>query len=235
MGLQIRCTHNQAARIFIILVAADLCLTAAYLFTHLGYPDLRMGPLRLALDVDAEISIPTWFSSMQYFAAGVLLFAAAGNNQHGHHISSAYLRLGGLLFLLLSIDESAALHEKMTTIAKNAGQEWMLINGHAAWLFLYAVLFVSAAMLGAKQLKSLWQHCRAEMRIGLAGALLLAAGAVGFEISSYSFMGDEAGAARTYMWLVATEELFEMLGMSIVLYATLRLATKLSARDDAQP
>lgn len=225
MGVQVRFSDQEAAGIFVALASAEVLLASVYLLIHGDYIDIPWWSLRQMVDMDAEISIATWFSSIQYFVVAVILYAAAKNNLRRVHVSSAYLIFGALLFLVLSVDESAALHEKITNAAKSIKQDWMLINGHAAWLAVYATLFVLAVVVCIRQLLSLWKYYRTEALIGMCGVIVLATGAVGLEILSYRFM---AAGGRAYVMIVTGEEFLEMLGVSIVLYAVVRLATRLT-------
>ena len=68
---------GDAKNLVAILLGVELLLVFAYILTHIIAPGPSLGPLRNFLDVDREVSIPTWFSSVQLFALGVVLLLQA--------------------------------------------------------------------------------------------------------------------------------------------------------------
>ena len=74
-GFQIQYTAGAARRLFRMLLCAEVILAAAYIFAHIIAPGLRLGPIRNFLNVDREVSIPTWFSATQLFFLAAVLWS----------------------------------------------------------------------------------------------------------------------------------------------------------------
>jgi hypothetical protein len=87
-------------------------------------------------DMDLEANLPTWFSSVLMFAAACLLWAVA----HSDSRHARRWRFLAFVFLCMSIDETAQLHETLGWTLKNAFQVSGLL--HFAWVLL-AIPFVA--------------------------------------------------------------------------------------------
>ncbi|MEX2124579.1 MAG: hypothetical protein WD795_11865 [Woeseia sp.] len=190
--------------------------------------------MRPLFDLDSEKSLSTWFSAIQLFAVGALLFLAAMNNGQKEYLSNFALTVAGLVFIWLSADEDVQLHENLTYMARHFGLSRISFVGEwGAWIIAYAALGLLGVALGAKHLNALWRHFNSVAVVGLAGAVTYVIGAVGFEIASFPLRNSEATLTLNLI-AVAFEEFFEMVGISIILYATLILANRLSTARDPQ-
>lgn len=228
MNVRIEYTDSDLRKIFISLLAIVCMLVFIYGVIHIWKPYKPWGAARELFDLDAETTIPAWFSSIQLFVLGGVLFLASKNNQRKQHLPSALLLAGSVFFIFLSADEGAAIHEKMTDVAVNLNIKWMLFKGdHGAWISVYFLLAMVALIFVSPYLRKLWIHFRRETGIALFGLLVFVMGGIGFEIISYLFLrADET--ARLYKMEVACEEFFEMSGVSIMLYAVLLLTKTIS-------
>jgi hypothetical protein len=224
-----------ARHLFYWLIAVELGFALAYVAIHILWPELTWGPFRPLSDLDGENSLSTWFSVVQLFFVGALLIFAALNNQRKHQLSNVALTIAGLVLIVLSIDEEAQLHENLGYTARSFGlDELPLVGRWMAWIWAYAAIGILALGFAAKHLIALWTHFRPAAVIGLAGAMIYLIGAIGFEIVSFPFRGSED--TRTMQNIAQTiEEFLEMLGVSVVLYATLNLASRLSTRFELEP
>jgi hypothetical protein len=196
-------------------------------------PESTWGPLRPLTDLDGENSLSTWFSVTQLFVVGAVLMIAAVVNQRSYLLASRALVAAGLVFIALSIDEEAQIHENLTYTAKHFGAHQLPFVGQwNAWIVAYAALGLLATVLAAKHLMALWKHFRPVAVVGGAGALIYVIGAVGFEIASFPFRGSVA--TRNLQLLAQTiEEFLEMLGVSVILYAALTLTSRVSMAGEA--
>src|SRR5690606_19543507 len=95
--------------LILALFAADVALSAAPLIDQLaGSPFNR---LRNFIDVSREASLPTWYSSMQWFCAGVLFALAPLYAWRRRLPGMAALAGLALVCLVFSADEVAGMHE----------------------------------------------------------------------------------------------------------------------------
>ena len=235
MSLAIHYTDAQARRAVYWVVAIDCAFALAYIVIHIWQPELPWGPLRPLFDLDREISLPTWFSVVKLFAVSAVLFLAALNNRQKEYLSTFPLMVAGLIFVWLSADEGAQIHENITYMARHFGQEWMLFSGeYGAWMIVYAALGLLGMALGVKHLIALWRHYNFVAQVGLTGAAIFVIGAVGFEIASFPLRESEATLTLKLITVVF-EEFFELFGITVILYATLILAKRLSTSRDVKP
>ena len=228
MSLSITYDRAQARRAAFGLAAIEGGFALAYVVVHILFPERAWGPLRPFFDLDGEKSIPTWFSTIQLFAVGALLFLAAANNRQELYLASAGLYIAGLVFVFLSADEAVQIHENLTYMSRDAGLSELSFIGHwGAWIVAYAVLGLIGLAFGARHLWALWRNFRPIAVWGMVGAFIFFLGAVGFEIASFPFR-NSAEAETIELSAIAIEEFLEMLGVTIILYATLVLANQLS-------
>lgn len=230
MEVRIRCTPGAATKLLLSLILLDLAFLGAYIPIHILAPEVSWGPARGLFDLDAEPSIPAWFSSIQLFVTGAVLWAAAQNNRRKQHLSSTFLVAAGVVFIFLSMDEAAAVHEKITLVVLKLEMDWLLFKGgHGAWIPLYMGLGLIGLLVAAPYLYKTWVHFRREAVMALRGFVVLVSGAVGLEILSYLFLRANSSATTLYRVEVACEEFLELAGASIILCAVLLLADAVSS------
>lgn len=214
-----------------LLIAVELTLAGMYVVVNNAMGPWRLRPL---FDMNAEANIPAWFSSLQLFAIGFVLFLAASSSLRRADGLAGLLRVLGVGFVFLSMDEAAMVHEKVTDVL--AGEAWAprFRDNHGIWMFVYGA--VGVALLAAMH-RSLWRICRLYprdvARVGMGLAVLLA-GAVGVEVIGYE-MGLEGRPTPVLTTYVAIEEFCEMLGASLVLVASLRFALHPATQTVKQP
>lgn len=154
------------------------------------------------LDLDAEESFGTWFSSGMLLMASVFMFhhcrvlRAQGTEWHRWWLA---LAIG---FLVLSIDEVVALHELLNTFLEDTS--WTVIG------------FPILVVVGLSFLPFLWAlRWRTGLLFVLAGAIY-GGGAVGVE----HYSGAEVNSLH-YNMLTTLEEGMEMFGVILFIYALL--------------
>ncbi len=229
MKFEIYYTLQEAKKILRWLIILELILVAFYVVTNIVLIDLPLGSIRKIFDLNQDLSIPAWFSSVQLFIVSLLLYIAYSSNQRKLELPSSFLLLGILFFVFLSIDEGAAIHEKITIAARKLDLNWLMFDGNSgAWIAVYSFLGLVGGLVTFRYFRLLWKHFRHETQIALAGAFLFVMGAVGFEVISYLFL---QSGSTLHKVEVIFEELFEMSGISIILYAVLLLIKSISFSD----
>lgn len=227
--------RSQAAgKLLVGLIGLEVFFAVAHLFIFV-WPGVPWDIFRLLLDLDNEVAVTTWFSTVQLFLIGVILLIAAWTNREKNHGLSATLALGGLLFVFLSADEGGAIHERVSLVIADRELDALLFpGGHGGWISVYAVLG-AVFLLGAgvflwRPLRWMWQQFTRECLIMLGGFATIVVGAVGFEIISYFFLRS-GSTPDLYQLEVAIEEFLEMAGASVILYATLEITGALCSEE----
>ena len=165
-------------------------------------------------NVNREGNIPTWFASTMLLACAVLLvlIALAVRRQRGRY--GRHWRGLALIFLYLTVDEAAAIHEKLTIPL----QESLGASGYVyfAWVLVGLPFAVVVGLLYVRFLLHLPGRTRTLFLI--AGALYVGA-ALGIEaIGANRWFADD-GTSLAYSAIGTVEELFEMLGVVVFIYA----------------
>ena len=62
---QVSYSQDDAKHLLIFLLGFEILLVLGFCIVWIIAPDLKWGPISLFLDVDREVSIPTWFSTVQ--------------------------------------------------------------------------------------------------------------------------------------------------------------------------
>lgn len=167
-------------------------------------------------DLDREANFPTWFAAAQWLClAGLLVIVSGRERVQGHRSEATATAVLAVLCGFFSLDEAAGLHERLADPAGRSFALPLYAGGHVNWLLIYAVIGLALLLLISP---GLWRYARdrfANTWRFAAGAIMVLAGGVGVEILFYEqiFYG-------TYQVLV--EEVLELCGVSVMLWACLR-------------
>jgi hypothetical protein len=235
-GLRARVQHEPTRHIDLVLRprgVARLCaaviamLVGAHLLSQIarfGFARAYLMGLTGKVYLGAEASIPNWFSTLLLLACAITLFAiGAGAERH-----AAYWRGLAIIFVALSLDESAALHDLaapfftgvIASLARVVGGPFIGLAHKPgyAWLVPGVVVTVAVAASYVRFLAALPRPTR--VRFLVAGAIYIA-GAVGFEALDGWYSGLYGSGNVTFVTLLTIEETLEMVGASLFLYALL--------------
>lgn len=207
--------------LFYIALVLSLIYSSLIIFVDNFHADTWFGPLAL-FNVNAEVSIPTWYSQFQLLLTAILALFIG-------YIATSYKAywfwLSGI-FLYLSIDEGSGIHELTSSLVTKT---FNLTPGPIfSWILLFGLAFAVIGIIYYRMVSSL---PRPVNKLIILGALVFVAGAIGFEIIGSwiaSQSGNEKGIA--YGLIVGVEEFLEMVGISIFIYALLLYIEKLSGR-----
>lgn len=166
--------------------------------------------------VNVEESIPTWFATLILFgAATLLMIIAVGKRKSQNQFAWHWTGLA-LVFLYLSMDEGAAIHEIASTpIEEGFGTSGFFAFG---WLVVGIPCVVILGLLYTRFLLHL--PSRTRKLFILAGAMYVG-GAVGIEGISANQFDSGGGITFTYLAIATIEEYFEMTGIVIFIYGLL--------------
>jgi len=164
-----------------------------------------------------ENNIPTWYSSSQLLVVGLALMLFAHRRSQRMGWFDWRLALPPMFLLLLSLDETASLHERM-----GEGLETLLASMNTGtgmrvgtWTLICGPLFLIGLWLLARLTKPIWHSYRPVARKFAVGFALLFVSAVGGELIMSAVPADSiAEKAETFF-----EELGEMVAVTIMLWA----------------
>jgi len=178
----------------------------------LGNP--RIFGLVFMFDFASERNVPTLFSSFSLATAGLLLsLIAASHRRAGEHWGQ-WATLA-LVFLFLSLDEVAEIHERLIDPVRNTLHASGVL--FFAWIIPYGLALIA---LAAIYLRFLLRLPRETMKMFLVSGLIYVSGAVGLEMAGGMHF-ETHGNDFLYAVFYTFEELFEMLGVALFIYALL--------------
>ena len=172
---------------------------------------MSQGQLRFA--PDAEQNFPTWFSSFSLLSCAVLLGLLSLGQRAARQRGWLYWVGLSVLFVVMSIDEVATIHEftgrVVTLFHKFTGlleYSWLVVG--------LPLIFVLVLVYGRW-----WWRLPPRTRLLFAlAAVIFLVGAVVFEMAEGYIEGTYGMNQPATIILVFIEELFEMLGEAVFIY-----------------
>lgn len=227
---------NTPRRVFLGLMALLLVLVGLHLLTQwlmdrasveqIVRYDLPTYRLRFRLlNMDREMSLPAWVSSMLLLGVGGLMMLASWAQRvraRGGVLGWAVL---GLFFVGLSLDESAAIHEVLVNRVQDALGEYATGLLFYAW-YLPVLLMGAALLLGL--LPFLLRLPRRTFWLLAMGVGVYLLGAVGFE-AVMGMLVEPTGSDEPplqhpgggLVLVLLLEEGLELVGVAVLIYAML--------------
>ena len=213
-------SRQQARKLFLTLICLELLLVVIYGTD--AWVQGSAGQLHSLIDLDAEGNLPAWFSSFQLALIAIAFWVLAARFRATQRPSRRFLRACSAFFLLLSIDETAMFHERITESLGSRYLDWVPVyaGNHPGDAIICAMILVACVAAAFPHLRGLWQMSSRFSLIAAAGAAIYVTGAAVLESAGYKIL--RAGSTLSlYRAEVAVEEFFEMLGASLILYAVL--------------
>lgn len=180
----------------------------------------RFEPLIKLVDLGRENNLPTWYSSTALFINAVLLGLIGWvKRQEGAPYAKHWLGLAGI-FLFLSVDEAASIHELTSGIAVKLLERLGLMSDYFyyGWL-IFAI--VAVMIVGVSYLQFLIDLPTQTRLWFLFAGFLYVGGAVGLELFESKIFATEQSVTLTFALLVVVEEGMEMFGVVASIYAAL--------------
>ncbi len=159
---------------------------------------------------DGEKNFPAYYSSLAILLASLLLFIIALTKKDGRKNYFYWLGLS-FVFLYLSFDELFRIHERLTPLAK----EFFPASDLIGWWVPVGIILLPLSLIYLRFIFNLPKRTR---NLFVVSGLIFILGAVGFEILGGKAL-DANGRDITYAVLYTIEELLEMLGIVIFIYA----------------
>jgi len=207
-----------AAVLLLIVSGLALASTIARMAIIRVGPDRYRGLMEVAarFDLDHEINIPTWYASMALMACALLLAMITVARKQAGARYVIHWGLLALIFAYLSMDETAVLHEIMSVpFRRRLGTRGLL---YFAWIIPAGVCVCAFALAYVRFLLHLPR--KTARWFVLAGALYVG-GALGVESIGGACADWYGFYSMRYLVAMTAEEVLEMLGIVVFLYALL--------------
>lgn len=163
--------------------------------------------------VDAEVSIPTWYGQSILLVAAGLLFLIAKTVRR----DKRYWYILAVVVLFASIDEGASVHELLIVPLR----ELLSISAgplYYTWVIVYGLGLLAAMLFFLRFFGRLLRKTRLLL---IAALTVFLAGALGMEMIGGWIISQPDIDWQYYALSVGLEELLEMLGVAILIYALL--------------
>lgn len=209
-------------------ILAVITLHMMVMVVWFGFGHDQMKGVVAFFNVYDEQNLPTFFSSVQLVIASILLALCAFDckQNQGKHFKH-WVGLS-LIFLFLSLDETAQLHEKTLVVTRNLfGTSGLFLY---AWIIPFGLFAVGVLVAYSRFLLDL--PTRTSLVFVLAGAIFVT-GAIGMEMLEGRLYEIKGGFKNIeYMSLVTVEEILEMAGVFIFIGGLLSYLTADGRRLD---
>ncbi len=180
------------------------------------FQHLRLGQVRRQLHLESEANLTTWYSSATLLVCSYLLYTIAWHRRRERDRFTTHWMLLALVFVFLSIDETAMLHEA-TIMPLHA----ML---HPSGIFVYAwvipaiPLVAAFAFINFRFVMSLPPLTRVQFVV--AGAVYVG-GALGLEMAEGAIASSLGDKSLVMLFARGLEEILEMTGLLLFIRALL--------------
>jgi hypothetical protein len=226
---------QQARRVFLFMLGLEGMLAAFYWLDILSGSPVPV--LHALVDLDGEGNLPAWFSSLQLAMISLCLGYLAYRQRPTDKPSRGFLALLAAVFLLWSADETAQLHERLTGWIGLRYVDWLpgFLYEHKLMVMVLIVVLSAIARLLWADVLAFWRAHRQASRMAILGFCVVFLGGAVLETIGYKFFLDGT-TPLLYQTEVCFEEVFEMLGASMILYSTSLLAlSKAEAVEKTKP
>ena len=212
-------------KLALTLALIVLCLLLGHVITqsvkiHYGYKTL--GGIIPEFDLNSENNIPTWYSSSALLLASALLAMIALVKLQWQETYARHWVVLAVIFLFLSMDEAASIHEKGSELALLIMPSLVDSGYLSRYLYFAWVVFgVPFVLLFSLAYLRFLIHLPAKTRsLFVLAGIIYVGGALGVEMlgARDAYLYGE-GRPFEHSMLILWEEGFEMSGIVVFIYA----------------
>ncbi|TLY18729.1 MAG: hypothetical protein E6K66_11855 [Nitrospirae bacterium] len=212
-------------KLALTLALVVLCLLLGHVITqsvkiYYGYNTL--GGIIPEFDLNSENNIPTWYSSSALLLASALLAMIALVKLQWQETYARHWVVLAVIFLFLSMDEAASIHEKGSELALLIMPSLVDFGYLSRYLYFAWVVFgVPFVLLFSLAYLRFLIHLPAKTRsLFVLAGIIYVGGALGVEmLGARDFYLYGEGRPLVHSMLILWEEGFEMFGIVIFIYA----------------
>jgi hypothetical protein len=208
-------------RLIVLLLAADVALALIPLIDYAaGHPFPRLSNL---FNLDTESTVPTWYSSMQWFCGGAMFALFATHAWHSRMRGALSIAVLALACLTFSMDEIAGIHERLgfaaDALMSQGSRQGTALWSTGVWPFvvgLPAIGLIALAVRGTRHI-FLARAPRALLLV-IVGFVVMFSGALGVELAA-NLVPATAPHGGLFLTQVVVEEFLEMLGVTLIAWS----------------
>jgi hypothetical protein len=163
-----------------------------------------------------EANISAWYSSSTLLFCAALLAVIAVAKRINSDDYVLHWAVLSLIFLYLSVDEAAVLHEMAIKPMR------AMLNPSGLFYYAWIIPALIAVLIFVVAYLRFLTHLPMKTRLlFIASGALFVSGAIGLESVSGLFAGSDGTRSLTWELITILEELFEMLGVVLFIYTLL--------------
>lgn len=172
----------------------------------------------LRFDLDAEVSVPTWYSQVLLLFASVLAGYIAVQKYAARDVYRHYWAVLSAVMFYVSMDEGSSLHETFGFLEINRLLGMTSSYFNFGWVI---PAFFFLGILGLIFLRFWWNLPTKTKRLFAISAVVYVVGAGGIEMVSahYLAVNNDWNSAMYQLVLIPLEEGLEMVGAVLFIYA----------------
>jgi len=203
-----------------LLFAADCALALIPVIDFAaGHPWPRLSNL---FNLDQEQTIPTWYSSMQWFCAGAMFASFASHAWHRRMRGALCITALALACLVFSVDEIAEIHERLgfaTDAFMSSGtREGTALWSTGLWPFLIGIPVIAAIAIVVRGTRHVFlARAPRALVLLIVGFIVMFTGAVVVELVANLVSAEKHSAA--FLAQVVVEETLEMFGVTLIAWS----------------
>lgn len=215
--LRVSLSPHRLTRFLLVFILSLVAFSFFLKFSLYFLPDYPLRDTLISLfDINKEQNIPALYSwSALLFSAMLLATIAQVKKIVGDRYVSHWRALA-IIFVYLSVDEAISLHEKFVEPVRNRLNTGGIF--YYAWVIPASILVVIFGLTFSKFLMALPPKTK---RLFLIAGTVFVAGALGLEMVSGVYADGSDSDNIVMAALTSIEELMEMLGIVIFIYALL--------------
>jgi hypothetical protein len=219
-GSTMKIEMNTAKIVTFLSVAAAVFILAniimLIIYFSIGDPDKF--PFIQLIDLDQEANLPTLFSSIILLVSAFLFYLLSKNTVQQRSGDKRYWFGLSLVFLFLSFDESAMIHEDIGDFIS----QFINASGYLyyPWFVIYSLLII---ILGGYYIRFFFEMDRKLFLSFIRAAIIYLSGAIGFDLLGSKEISIHGADTLLYCIYFTIEESLEMFGVIYLIWILLNL------------
>lgn len=218
------CVSLSSRRITYALSLAILALTAAHIAAHAAYYSLAYSSyvttddfrrMLVLFDLNDEGNLAAWYASFTLLVCSMLIGLIAFDAIEKRDGYATHWIILGVIFLYLSVDETAVLHERTIRRLRSA------LDLGGLLYYSWVIVGIPAILVFALAYLKFFLHLPRTIRSRFfVAAVMYVGGGLGVEMVE-GYYEQLYGYTMTYTLIVAVEESLEMVGVLVFIRALL--------------